>query len=91
MSSSAPVLSADAVKAAALASRFTLVGLAPAEALDPGPLQAWLGAGYAADMDWMARRRDRMKALRKRLLALDPALETYAAVDTGVVMEKVCR
>jgi epoxyqueuosine reductase len=30
-----------------------------------------------------------MKALRKRLLALDPTLETYAAVDTGVAMEKV--
>ncbi len=136
MSTSAPVLSADAVKAAARESRFTLVGLAPAEALDPGPLQAWLGAGYAADMDWMVRRlperldpravlsgartvialaiayhrppderasiaryargrdyhyahRDRMKTLRKRLLALDPTLETYAAVDTGVAMEKV--
>ncbi len=132
----APVLSADAVKAAALASRFRLVGLAPAEALDPRPLRAWLDAGYAADMDWMARRlperldpravlsgartvialaiayhrpaaekapvaryargrdyhyahRDRMKTLRKRLLSLDPTLETYAAVDTGVAMEKV--
>jgi len=136
MSGAAPVLSADAVKAVALQSHFTLVGLAPAEALDPGPLQAWLDAGYAADMDWMARRlserldpravlsgartvialaigyhrppaekapiaryargrdyhyahRDRMKALRKRLLGLDPTLETYAAVDTGVAMEKV--
>jgi len=136
MSTPAPVLSADAVKAAALQSRFTLVGLARAEALDPGPLQAWLDAGYAADMDWMTRRlperldprvvltgaqtvialaiayhrppaekapiaryargrdyhyahRDRMKALRKRLLGLDPTLETYAAVDTGVAMEKV--
>jgi epoxyqueuosine reductase len=133
---SAPVLSADAVKAVALESRFTLVGLAPAEALEPGPLRAWLDAGYAADMDWMTRRlperldprvvlpgartvialaiayhrpatekppiaryargrdyhyahRDRMKALRKRLLGLDPTLETYAAVDTGLAMEKV--
>jgi len=132
---SAPVLSADAVKAAARACRFTLVGLAPAEALDPRPLQAWLEAGYAADMDWMRRRlperldpcavlsgartvialalayhrppgeqgpvaryargrdyhyahRDQLKALRKRLLALDPTVETYAAVDTGVAMEK---
>jgi epoxyqueuosine reductase len=133
---SGTVLSADAVKEAARASRFALVGLAPAQALDPGPLRAWLDAGYAADMDWMFRRvperldpgavlagartvialgipyhrpaaerspiaryargrdyhyahRDRMKALRKRLLALDPTLETYAAVDTGVAMEKV--
>jgi len=132
----APVLSADAVREAARAARFTLVGLARAEALDPAPLESWLAAGYAADMTWMARRlperldptavlqgartvialaiayhrppgeagpiaryargrdyhyahRDRMKDLRKRLLALDPTLETYAAVDTGVAMEKV--
>ncbi|HVV53516.1 MAG TPA: tRNA epoxyqueuosine(34) reductase QueG [Polyangia bacterium] len=132
-----PVLSAEAVKAAARDCQFALVGLAPAEALDPAPLTSWLAAGYAADMDWMGRRlderldpgvvlpgartvialaipyhrpadepaspiaryargrdyhyahRDRMKALRKRLLALDPGVETYAAVDTGVVMEKV--
>ena len=131
----APVLSADAVRAAARGARFTLVGLAPAAPLDPGPLERWLAAGYAADMDWMARRlperldptvvlagartvialaiayhrppgeaaaiaryargrdyhyahRDRMKDLRKRLLALDPTLETYASVDTGVAMEK---
>jgi epoxyqueuosine reductase len=132
-----PPLSSDAVKAAARACQFALVGLAPAEPLDPAPLTSWLAAGYAADMDWMARRlperldpgavlagartvialaipyhrppteapspiaryargrdyhyahRDRMKALRKRLLALDPTVETYAAVDTGVAMEKV--
>ncbi len=133
-------LAAAAVRAAALASRFSLVGLARAEALDPGPLEAWLAAGHAADMDWMARRtderldprrvlpgaktvialaigyhrpddaqpaprspiaryargrdyhyahRDRMKALRKRLLAIAPGVETYACVDTGVAMEKV--
>ena len=132
----APVLSADAVKAAARGARFSLVGLARAEALDPGPLESWLASGYAADMTWMARRlperldptavlagaqtvialaiayhrpageagpiaryargrdyhyahRDRMKDLRKRLLALDPTVETYASVDTGVAMEKV--
>ncbi len=132
----APVLSSEAVRAAALAAKFSLVGLAPAAPLDPAPLERWLAAGYAADMSWMARRqperldpavvlpgartvialaiayhrpaaeraavaryargrdyhyahRDRMRALRKRLLALDPTLETYASVDTGVVMEKV--
>ncbi|HEY4393353.1 MAG TPA: tRNA epoxyqueuosine(34) reductase QueG [Polyangia bacterium] len=132
-----PALSAEAVKAAARACQFALVGLAPAAPLDPAPLRSWLAAGYAADMAWMGRRlderldpgavlagartvialaipyhrpateapspiaryargrdyhyahRDRMKALRKRLLALDPTLETYAAVDTGVAMEKV--
>jgi epoxyqueuosine reductase len=131
-----PVLSAEAVRAAGRAARFTLVGLAPAAPLDSAPLASWLAAGYAADMTWMERRqperldpaavlagartvialaipyhrppaeraavaryargrdyhyahRDRMRALRKRLLALDPTLETYASVDTGVVMEKV--
>ena len=124
------------MRAAARDARFTLVGLARAEALDPQPLESWLASGYAADMTWMARRqherldptavldgartvialaipyhrpadetgaiaryargrdyhyahRDRMKDLRKRMLALDPTLETYAAVDTGVAMEKV--
>jgi epoxyqueuosine reductase len=125
------------VRAAALACRFTVVGLARAAPLDPGPLERWLAAGYAADMDWMARRlperldpdkvlpgaatvvalgiayrrpaaeralspvasyargrdyhyahRDRMKALRRRLLELDAGIETYACVDTGVAMEK---
>jgi len=132
----AAVLSAAAVREAARAARFSLVGLARAEPLDPGPLARWLEAGYAADMDWMQRRiderldptrvlpgartvvalaiayhrpraersplaryargrdyhyahRDRMRALRKRLLALDPGIETYACVDTGVAMEKV--
>jgi epoxyqueuosine reductase len=129
------LLSGEAVREAARAARFTLVGLARAEPLDPGPLTRWLQAGYAADMTWMGRRlderldprcvlpgaatvvalaiayhrpkaersplaryargrdyhyahRDRMRELRKRLLALDPALETYACVDTGVAMEK---
>lgn len=131
----APVLSGEAVRAAARACQFTLVGLAPAAPLDPGPLQRWLAGGYAADMDWLSRRlperldpgkvltgartvialaiaykrpreersrvasyargrdyhyahRDRMRALRRRLLALDPTVETYACVDTGVAMEK---
>jgi epoxyqueuosine reductase len=129
------LLSAAAVREAARAARFTLVGLARAEPLDPGPLVRWLDAGYAADMAWMGRNlqerldparvlpnartvialgiayhrpkgerstlaryargrdyhylhRDRMRDLRKRLLALDPAVETYACVDTGLAMEK---
>jgi len=130
------VLSGAKVREAARGCGFTLVGLARAEALDPGPLERWLAAGYAADMDWMGRRlperldptkvlagaatvvalgiayrrpsaersavagyargrdyhyahRDRMKALRKRLLEMDAGLETYACVDTGLAMEKV--
>src|SRR6266404_5714718 len=123
--SGAVVLSSASVRAAALASRFTLVGLARAEPLDAGPLARWLAAGYAADMDWMSERlpqrldpgqvlpgaktvialaiaykrprdersrvasyargrdyhyahRDRMRKLRRRLLELDPTVETYA-------------
>jgi epoxyqueuosine reductase len=129
-------LSAEAVRVAARAARFSLVGLAPAAPLDPRPLQSWLAAGHAADMTWMSRRteerldpgrvlpgaktvvslaipyhrppgersdvarfargrdyhyahRDRMRDLRKRLLAICPTLETYACADTGVAMEKV--
>jgi epoxyqueuosine reductase len=129
------MLVAAEVRRAALESKFTLVGLAPAEPLDPAPLRRWLQSGYAADMDWISRRaadrldparvlagartvvalaiayhrprdeksqvasyargrdyhyahRDRMRELRRRLLRLDPTLETYACVDTGVAMEK---
>lgn len=131
-----PLLAAAAVRAAAHACRFALVGLARAERLDAAPLRRWLERGYAADMRWMAERlderldprvvlpgartvvalavpyrgadappspiarfargrdyhyahRDGLKALRRRLLALDPTLATYACVDTGVAMEKV--
>src|SRR5262245_51620190 len=58
VSSSAPVLSAQAVRAAAHAARFTLVGLAPAGPLAPEPLTEWLAAGHAAGMEWMHRRLD---------------------------------
>lgn len=54
----ARVLSAEAVRSAALAARFTLVGLAPAAPLEAAPLADWLAAGYAADMEWMHRRQD---------------------------------
>jgi epoxyqueuosine reductase len=50
------VLSAEAVRQAALDARFALVGLARAEALDAAPLRRWMEAGHAADMDWMGRR-----------------------------------
>ena len=43
---------------------------------------------YARGRDYHYAHRDRLKALRQRLLALDPTLETYACVDTGVAMEK---
>lgn len=52
------ILAAADVRAASVACGFPLVGLAPAAALDPGPLQAWLAAGHEADMAWMRRNVD---------------------------------
>src|SRR5437762_484558 len=49
------VLSGDDVRAAARACGFVLAGIARAEALDAGPLERWLAAGHAADMEWMQR------------------------------------
>jgi epoxyqueuosine reductase len=46
-------------------------------------------ARYARGRDYHYAHRDRMKALRKRLLGLAPGIETYACVDTGQAMEKV--
>ena len=45
-------------------------------------------ARYARGRDYHYAHRDRLKSLRKRLLQLDPGLQTYACVDTGVAMEK---
>jgi epoxyqueuosine reductase len=51
-------LPADEVRAAARDCGFALVGLAPAEALDPRPLLDWLARGYAAGLLAMRRRID---------------------------------
>jgi epoxyqueuosine reductase len=75
----ATTLDAGAVRAAALASRFALVGLARADALDPGPLAAWLAAGHAADMDWMGRRLDERLDPRRVL----PGAKTVIALAIG--------
>ncbi|MES1208457.1 MAG: tRNA epoxyqueuosine(34) reductase QueG [Pseudomonadota bacterium] len=45
-------------------------------------------ASYARGRDYHYAHRDRMRALRNRLLELAPGIETYACVDTGVAMEK---
>ena len=132
------ILSAQAVREAAQACQFPLVGMTPAVSLDPRPLRAWIERGYAADQASMLKRieerldpgvivrnaktvlvlgipygpgeaksvqpntiaryargrdyhyahRDRMRALRHRLLALAPGLRTYACVDSGAAMEK---
>jgi len=135
-----PVLSADAVVAAARACRFAMVGVAPAAPLDPAPFQHWRESGYGTGLAAMHRRvterldpgavvpgartvialgipygagqqtsaqferpviaryargrdyhlahRDRMRALRRSLLEMDPTLNSYACVDAGMAMEK---
>ena len=137
---SQPVLSADAVIAVARSAPFAMVGVARAAALDPGPFQRWLAAGYSAGLSAVHRRvterldpgavvpgartvialgipygaqeppnhqtarpviaryargrdyhlthRDRMRALRRKLLEMDPTMNTYACVDAGMAMEK---
>jgi len=45
-------------------------------------------ARYARGRDYHYAHRDRMRALRHRLLTLDPSLRTYACVDAGAAMEK---
>lgn len=45
-------------------------------------------ARYARGRDYHYAHRDRMKAMRKRLLLLDPTIHTYACVDAGAAMEK---
>ena len=45
-------------------------------------------ARYARGRDYHYAHRDRLKKLRKRLLALDPSMRTYSCVDTGKAMEK---
>jgi len=45
-------------------------------------------ARYARGRDYHYAHRDRMRALRRRVLALDPGAQTYACADTGVAMEK---
>lgn len=57
-------LDSDFVKHAALAVGFHKVGVARAEALDPGPLDRVLAAGAEADMAWLREQRD---------VRLDPA------------------
>jgi epoxyqueuosine reductase len=55
---------------------------------EPGaPAEAAI-ARYARGRDYHYAHRDRMRALRGRLLVLDPSLRTYACVDAGAAMEK---
>jgi len=45
-------------------------------------------ARYARGRDYHLAHRDRMRALRRCLLEMDPTVNTYACVDAGVAMEK---
>ena len=45
-------------------------------------------ARYARGRDYHYAHRDRMRALRGCLCAIDPSLRTYACVDAGAAMEK---
>ena len=45
-------------------------------------------ARYARGSDYHLAHRDRMRALRRSLLQMDPTLNSYACVDAGVAMEK---
>ena len=45
-------------------------------------------ARYARSRDYHLAHRDRMRALRRSLLEMDPTLNSYACVDAGVAMEK---
>jgi epoxyqueuosine reductase len=45
-------------------------------------------ARYARGRDYHLAHRDRMRALRRSLLEMDPTLNSYACVDAGVAMEK---
>jgi len=46
-------------------------------------------ASYARGRDYHYAHRDRMRKLRRSLVAMDPSISIYACVDTGVAMEKV--
>ncbi len=46
-------------------------------------------ARYARGRDYHATMRDRLRSLRRALAQEHPELRTYAAVDTGPIMEKV--
>ncbi len=52
-----PLKSAD-LHRWALEAGFDLCGFARAEPLPPQPLRDWISQGFAADMDWFARRAD---------------------------------
>lgn len=56
----------------------------PDEATQNSPI-----ARYARGRDYHYTLRDRLRALRRTLLAKHPGLPNYASVDTGPVMEKV--
>ena len=71
-----------------LAGAATVIALGLAYRRPPEERARSVVAGYARGRDYHYAHRDRMRALRGRLLAIDGGVETYACVDTGVAMEK---
>src|SRR5687768_18038325 len=90
-----PVLSGDDVRAAARACGFPLAGIAPAAPLDPAPLERWLAAGYAADMEWIQRnvaeRPDPTRVLPGTRSALALALPYHRAAAARSTLPRYAR
>lgn len=72
-----------------LAGARTVVAVACAYARPHAEASGSPVARYARGRDYHATMRDRLRALRRRLVAMAPGVDAYACVDTGAVMEKV--
>jgi epoxyqueuosine reductase len=66
----------------------TVIALACAYSRPDEEASGSLIARYARGRDYHYTLRDRLRALRRRILEMDAATETYACVDTGLIMEK---
>lgn len=62
------------------------LGIPYSGSTEAGPAPAI--ARYAQGRDYHLTHRDRLRALRRKLLAMDPTVNTYACVDAGMAMEK---
>ena len=76
-------LSPPAVKAKALELGFDLCGIAPAEDFpELSFLQEWLDRGYAGDMSWMARTRERRADVRNVVAGARSVIVTATLYNT---------
>jgi epoxyqueuosine reductase len=76
------VLPVQEVRAAARACGFALVGLAPAQPLDPEPLRRWLDRGYAAGLSAMQQR------IGERLDPANVVLGARTVIALGIPYDK---